>query len=526
MGKVRGEPVQPTPNGVTEMGLSTYQTAIINEIIAGTSNIVVDAKAGAGKSFTIMQSLKALKEAGFRKQCLLMAFNKNIQKELEAKVSDLGASNFVTVKTFHSVGFSALRSINKGRRVKVDSRKSWKILKNWKDNETITKDDYKMCSTILKLVGLAKNAGVKCTIDGVMIHNNKALYEGIVDHHGITPSSKDGSIDRAIELAMLLVEKAAITKDIIDFDDMLWMPIMENARFYRNNRVMVDELQDTNPLQLEIAARALASNGQFVGVGDPNQAIYGFRGADSDAFWTVADRMSAKVMSLPICYRCPTSVIDEAQTLVPEIQASPNAIEGSVETFGEDPNFDVTQFDAILCRNNAPLVKACYTFIRKRIPAFILGKDTAKSLCYLIDTMEALTIDELETALEAYFQREIGKAKEKGHQTKAGLLTDKQECLAVFFEMLPENSRTIAGLKRQIESLFSDKNEDGILLSTIHKCKGREWNTVGVLDRHLMPSKYAIKDWQKQQEANLEYVAITRAMERLVWVHTEDLVEL
>lgn len=503
------------------MALSTYQTAIVNEIIAGTSNIVVDAKAGAGKSFTIMQSLKALKEAGFSEQSLLMAFNKNIQKELEAKVANLGASNFVTVKTFHSVGFSALRSINKGRRMKVDSRKSWKILNDWKKNETITKEDYKLSSTILKLVGLAKNAGVKCTIDGVMIHNNKALYEGIVDHHGITPSSKDGSIDRAIELAMLIIEKAAITKDVIDFDDMLWMPVMHNARFYRNKRVFVDELQDTNPLQLEIAARALS--GQFIGVGDPNQAIYGFRGADSDAFWTVADRMSAKVMSLPICYRCPTSVIEAAQLLVPEIQAAPGAIEGSVETFGENDDFAITEFDAILCRNNAPLVKACYTFIKQRIPAYILGKDTAKSLCYLIDKMECLTLGELEVALEAYFQRELQSAKEKGHATKAGLLADKEACLEVFFEMLPENSRTIAGLKRQIESLFSDKNEEGILLSTIHKCKGREWNTVGILDRHLMPSKYAIKEWQQQQERNLEYVAITRAMERLVFIDSEDL---
>lgn len=505
------------------MALSNYQTSIVNEIIAGTSNLVVDAKAGAGKSFTIMQGFKALKEAGFSEQCLLMAFNKNIQKELEGKVANLGVSSFVTVKTFHSVGYSALRSITKGRRIKVDSRKSWSILNDWKKNETITKDDYKLSSTILKLVGLAKNAGVKCTIDGVMIHNNKALYEGIVDHHGITPSSKDGSIDRAIELAMLVVEKAAITKDVIDFDDMLWMPIMANARFYRNNRVFVDELQDTNPLQLEIAARALSPSGQFVGVGDPNQAIYGFRGADSDAFWTVADRMSAKVMSLPICYRCPTSVIEAAQLLVPEIQAAPDAIEGSVETYGENDDFAITDFDAILCRNNAPLVKACYTFIKQRIPAYILGKDTAKSLCYLIDKMECLTLDELDQALEAYFQREIESANTKGHTTKVGMLTDQEECMAVFFEMLPENCRTIAGLKRQIESLFSDQNEDGILLSTIHKCKGREWKTVGILDRHLMPSKYAIKDWQKQQEANLEYVAITRAMERLVFIDSEDL---
>jgi gamma-glutamylcyclotransferase (GGCT)/AIG2-like uncharacterized protein YtfP len=228
-------------------------------------------------------------------------------------------------------------------------------------------------------------------------------------------------------------------------------------------------------------------------------------------------------MSLPICYRCPTSVIEAAQLLVPEIQAAPGAIEGSVETFGENEDFAITDFDAILCRNNAPLVKACYTFIKQRIPAYILGKDTAKGLCYLIDKMECLTLDELDLALEAYFQRELESANSKGQATKAGLLADKEACLAVFFEMLPENARTIAGLKRQIESLFSDKNEEGILLSTIHKCKGREWNTVGILDRHLMPSKYAIKDWQKQQERNLEYVAITRAMERLVFVDSEDL---
>jgi hypothetical protein len=110
------------------MALSTYQTAIVNEIIAGTSNIVVDAKAGAGKSFTIMQGFKALKQAGFSQQCLLMAFNKNIQKELEAKVANLGASNFVTVKTFHSVGYSALRSIGRSSTIGSKTKPSPRMI--------------------------------------------------------------------------------------------------------------------------------------------------------------------------------------------------------------------------------------------------------------------------------------------------------------------------------------------------------------------------------------------------------------
>ena len=59
-----------------------------------------------------------------------------------------------------------------------------------------------------------------------------------------------------------------------------------------------------------------------------------------------------------------------------------------------------------------------------------------------------------------------------------------------------------------------------VTLSTIHKVKGLEFPTVFLLDWHLLPSRFAKAAWQRTQEKNLQYVAITRAMERLVYINS------
>jgi superfamily I DNA/RNA helicase len=77
---------------------------------------------------------------------------------------------------------------------------------------------------------------------------------------------------------------------------------------------------------------------------------------------------------------------------------------------------------------------------------------------------------------------------------------------------------TILALKTELAQLFEDQDRGVLTLSTIHKAKGREWPTVAILQPELMPSGWATKDWEQQQETNLKYVAITRARERLIWL--------
>jgi superfamily I DNA/RNA helicase len=68
-----------------------------------------------------------------------------------------------------------------------------------------------------------------------------------------------------------------------------------------------------------------------------------------------------------------------------------------------------------------------------------------------------------------------------------------------------------------INEIFANDVSGILVLSTIHKSKGREWNTVFWLDRAgTCPSKYARQAWQQEQEINLQYVAATRAKRSLV----------
>ena len=74
-------------------------------------------------------------------------------------------------------------------------------------------------------------------------------------------------------------------------------------------------------------------------------------------------------------------------------------------------------------------------------------------------------------------------------------------------------------LRKFIESIFADDVAGVVTLCTVHRSKGREYPRVFLLHHHkLFPSPWAKQDWEKAQESNLEYVAITRAQNTLVYV--------
>jgi superfamily I DNA/RNA helicase len=91
------------------------------------------------------------------------------------------------------------------------------------------------------------------------------------------------------------------------------------------------------------------------------------------------------------------------------------------------------------------------------------------------------------------------------------------DCLRVFAEDTTKVSEIVA----KIESVFvDDANVQGIKLSSIHKAKGLEAHRVFLIEPPgaTVPHPMAKTDWQKKQEWNLRYVAITRAIGELVYV--------
>ena len=77
-------------------------------------------------------------------------------------------------------------------------------------------------------------------------------------------------------------------------------------------------------------------------------------------------------------------------------------------------------------------------------------------------------------------------------------------------------------LKDKIKSIFKDGDNVGVCLSTIHKSKGLENDTIHILCPELIPSKFAVQEWELKQEENLRYVAITRAKSNLIYLNDYD----
>ena len=248
------------------------------------------------------------------------------------------------------------------------------------------------------------------------------------------------------------------------------------------------------------------------------QAIYGFRGADSESLNNIAKTFNATRLPLSISYRCPKKIVAEAQRYVSHIESHESAPEGEVEQFGIYSTQMFKPNDMVVCRNTAPLIKLAYKLISAKIPATIMGRDIGKGLTTLINKLKPKGLDALETKLIEWRTKETAKALAKDAEANLSNIEDKFEIINMFIQC--SGADTVPGLIIAIENLFGDKAVDAVILCTIHRAKGLEADRVFILDSWLLPSKYAKKPWQRVQENNLIYVAITRAKKSLFYVES------
>ena len=173
----------------------------------------------------------------------------------------------------------------------------------------------------------------------------------------------------------------------------------------------------------------------------------------------------------------------------------------------------------ILCRVNAPLVSECFKFLRAGRKANIQGRDVGIGLISTIKRMKAENIEKLLWNLDLWLCQEQAKEQRKRNPSEARLiaLQDRVECIFCF----AEDTKTVEEVVKKIETVFTnDKDKPGIMLSSIHKAKGLEANRVFLLEPEgaTVPHPMAKTPWQREQEMNLRYVAITRAISELVYV--------
>jgi DNA helicase II / ATP-dependent DNA helicase PcrA len=497
---------------------------------AGTGNAVVVAVAGSGKTTTGVEMVKRIPRG---KTHVFLAFNKAIAMEL--------SSRGINGRTFHSLCFSPVTralgangvessklrlliddAVRNEERVGeiigggLDERANYRGDQRIGRNAMLsymTKNDARLYANfIVRLVGLARNSGIGC-----LCQNIPDVWRGIVEYHDLDLDSESATIERGIELAMQLLEWSN-ESPVLDFDDLLYRAVSDQIVLPKFDFVFVDEAQDTNAIQRAILKKIMKPDARLIAVGDPAQAIYGFRGADSDSIDLLEREFDCKRLPLTITYRCGVEIVNFAKRWVTHIEAAPNAIEGSVIDL--DMNWKLDRFerdDLIVCRTTRPLIAMAYQFLQARIPARVMGRDIGDGLKSLIKKMNAKGIEILTEKLAAYTEREVTKAVAKAQEAKAESIRDKTATVMFLIEGLSVNDRTILALIRIIDELF-DERRGGIILATIHKSKGLEANRVYWLNASQCPAGWAKIPWQQQQERNLCYVAATRAKRELILI--------
>ena len=490
---------------------SEQQKAYFNWIEVGEGSCIVEAVAGSGKTTTLIKGLEYMVGSIF-----FGAYNKKICDEIRAKAP---AKDGLDISTMHAAGLAAWRKVHKHPEVDGDK------VRNIFREAMFRNAEYKpFMQVVVNLVSLAKQNGFGVNTPAFPTIQSRQSWIDLINHFDVETYDDKNDIDNTdiiIKLAICtLKESIKQNTTIIDFDDMIFAPLYHNVGFKRYDWVLVDEAQDTNATRREMAIRMMKPTSRLVAVGDRRQAIYGFTGADSDALDLIAQRTNAKQLPLYISFRCPKAVVAYAQKWVSHIQAAETAKEGVVRDINFDSLFTEARVgDAILCRFNAPLVKYVYKFIAEGIPARIEGREIGNGIKTLASKWKVNSLDSLKTKLAAYYEREMKKFLEKDQEAKIVALDDKIECLYVIMERVrekkPSTTTPVEDIIAEVESIFTDDPKlKVVLLSSIHRSKGREWSRVIWL---LTPeNKRARLGWMLVQEDNLKYVAATRAQDELI----------
>jgi superfamily I DNA/RNA helicase len=523
--------VYPSPTREKEIPTvrtwSTYQLAVFKNVAEGTGHTVVDAVAGSGKTTTIEAAVdhipRGLKTAFF-------AFNRDIAKVLGQRL----AGKPVEVSTLHAYGLKCITAalgrltidqyrvhdfvadlygeeIDRLKRVIADSGDRGEVDRAVERLEAV--DD--RCRALIKAVSLSKSALAltPAAIDDVMYRFGIELPTTEDDEDGAfgdeaADDAAEADRQKFVQEVLGLLRRCYSTEDgKIDFDDMVWLPVVRKLRQRQFDRVFVDETQDLNAAQIELTLRACRPGGRILAVGDPRQAIYAFRGADERAFDTVRERLGAAKLNLSVCYRCSRAVVRHAQTIVEHIEAGPGAVDGAVGSATREQMMKGAQpGDFILSRTNAPLVGICMALLKEGRRANIQGRDVGASLAAFVKKSRAKSVEALRDYVEDWAKKETARLAAKKRDTQA--VEDRAACLIA----LSDGAASVADVVARIDELFADKSDGAcVTLSTTHKAKGLERERVW-----LLAGTYRRRPGV--EEDNLYYVAVTRAKHTLFLV--------
>ncbi|TVP84857.1 MAG: ATP-dependent helicase [Acholeplasmataceae bacterium] len=369
------------------------------------------AGAGSGKTRVIVERIKRLVLEGTDPtRILALTFSRKAAAEMRHRIKIDG----VPVHTFHSYCLNRLEHI-KQQQIKVQNGKN----------------------PIFKKADLLNIAKYKTSVYRTTKPFSFQRYQG-----------------------WLLAEEAKDYEDLLlDFYRFQKKGIIKNSY----DHVLIDEFQDTNLIQYEIVKKLIGKTTSVFAVGDPDQAIYRFRGAHAGVILDYLADLHAKVLPLTVNYRSNTSIIEAANRLI--------------------------------MRNQGKLRKA-----------LVADNPARREVVHV-----SFEQDEAEAAyVSAFVSARI-----------------KHRIQPVEIAILYRNHHRSYELQQAFleqDIAFQEFEDDGVAFKqgvqfmTIHKAKGLEFDVVIILglEEGWFPSKRQNRLSEQEEERRLMFVAMTRARHELL----------
>lgn len=480
----------------------------------GKVALQVEARAGTGKTTTIVEAVANAHEVREGGRALVGAFNTKIAAELGKR---LQGAHGVTVKTMHSAGFDAIKAA--WGRVQVEQDRGRMVAGGVLQPHLPVGFTYanahpdspmRKTRQAAEFNGVARAIARLASIGKLTLTTDVQALVALAMDTDREPDPEWRALgwttQRVAALAVEAMIAAAEQSPIVDFDDMLWIPWMAGLAPTIYDLVVIDEAQDMNAAQLALAMASRAPGGRLVVVGDPRQAIYGFMGADVEAFARTRRELDAEVIPLTVTFRCPRRVVAAARELVPDFEAAPGAHLGVVTCPTMDAAVpEIRPGDFVLSRTNAGAVGACLALLRHGTRATVLGRDVGATIKARIRAFKVQSVASVVAAARTWLELEIKRSAAAERPSIAERATDLAETIIT----LCEGVATVQALVERIDYLFAETAGDGrVACCTVHKSKGLEAARVWIVASSFWPSA-------KLEEENLRYVAVTRALREL-----------
>lgn len=513
-------------------GLDPDQRRAVTE---STHPLCILAGAGSGKTRVLTRRIafRAATDDADARHVLALTFTRRAAGEMRARLGSLGLRDRPTVGTFHAIAWAQLRSLH------LDRDRPAPVLLDRK------------VRVLARLPGRTPLAPAELATEIEWARARLVPPDAYADAAHREDRRVGAPLD-AVADAYRAYEDEKRRRGLVDFDDVLGRcadaldddPTFAAAQHWRFRHLFVDEFQDLNPLQHRLLMAWLGDRDDLCVVGDPDQAIYRWNGADAGFLLRFAEHHpGAAVVRLGTNYRSTPEILAVATTALggrrpttarahrdpgvpPRIVRYANDADEAhgVAAALRTAHVPGGRWDrqAVLVRTNGQIPLLEQALARARIPCRVRG--AAPLLAHPAVT-EALR--ELRTGPPVSLPVALADLEARAAEEDDAGRTDRADVLAAVArlgrELLVLEPHAGVGDLRPwlVAALGADgpgADGDAVDLVTFHAAKGLEWPIVhlaGVEDGYV-PIAHARTPEAQAEERRLLYVAATRAEDQLV----------